>query len=196
MQKPRMWRGGASGSFVPGRRTDRPGWRQRQAAGQGLVEFALILPILLLVVFGLIDVGRLVFANSVVSQAAREGARVAAVQASWLASTDASCQSGTNLNLYAHVCPANDAALKANVLAAARGELIGFGAPSGVYLECDTAASAPTTATWTGTGCLSNPHTTGSVVSVRVVLPFNSIIPFVGSIFPASLSGSATMVIN
>jgi Flp pilus assembly protein TadG len=195
MQKPGSWSGVVGVTCVRGGRASRPGWRQRRTAGQGLVEFALIFPIFLLVLFGLIDVGRLVFANSVVSQAAREGARAAAVQASWLASTDASCKSGTNSNVYAHVCPVNDAALAANVLAAAKGELVGFGAPSGVYLECDTAGGAPTGA-WTGTTCSSNPHTTGSVVSVRVVLPFKSIIPFVGSFFPASLSGSATMVIN
>lgn len=42
---------------------------------QSLVEFALILPLLLLLIFGLIDTGRLLFQYSMVTNAAREGAR-------------------------------------------------------------------------------------------------------------------------
>jgi len=44
--------------------------------GQGLVEFALILPFLLLVVLGTFDMGRAVYTKTVISNAAREGARV------------------------------------------------------------------------------------------------------------------------
>ena len=43
--------------------------------GQALVEFALVLPIFLLLLFGLIDVGRLVYTWNALNQAAREGAR-------------------------------------------------------------------------------------------------------------------------
>jgi Flp pilus assembly protein TadG len=50
--------------------------RQR---GQGLVEFAIVIPIFFLVIFGLFDGARLVFAWNGVSQAARDVARVAAV---------------------------------------------------------------------------------------------------------------------
>lgn len=56
--------------------------RTRNAAnprGQSLVEFALILPVFVLVLVGLFDVGRAVYAFNTVSNAAREGARVAIV---------------------------------------------------------------------------------------------------------------------
>ncbi len=43
--------------------------------GQELVEFAIVLPLLLLVVFGLLDLGRLFHALITVTNAAREGAR-------------------------------------------------------------------------------------------------------------------------
>ena len=43
------------------------------------MEFALVLPIFLLIVFGVFDLGRGVFAYNTVANAAREGARVAAV---------------------------------------------------------------------------------------------------------------------
>ena len=42
---------------------------------QGIVEFALILPILLLVILGIIEMGRLLFFYSSVASASREGAR-------------------------------------------------------------------------------------------------------------------------
>ncbi|MFH5836644.1 TadE/TadG family type IV pilus assembly protein [Proteiniclasticum sp. C24MP] len=47
--------------------------------GQGLVEFALVLPILLLFLLGIIEFGWLFNARISLTSAAREGARVAAV---------------------------------------------------------------------------------------------------------------------
>jgi Flp pilus assembly protein TadG len=47
--------------------------------GAAALEFALVLPVLLIVVFGLIDFGRMLNAQLIVSDAAREGARAAAI---------------------------------------------------------------------------------------------------------------------
>lgn len=47
--------------------------------GQGLVEFALVVPILLLLLVAIVDVGWFVFAKTNLNNAAREGARVYAV---------------------------------------------------------------------------------------------------------------------
>lgn len=47
--------------------------------GQALAEFALVLPVVLLLIFGLIDLGRAVFLANSVTNAAREGARFAIV---------------------------------------------------------------------------------------------------------------------
>jgi Flp pilus assembly protein TadG len=47
----------------------------RPQAGQTAVEFALILPILVLILMGVFDFGRAFYAYSVVANAAREGAR-------------------------------------------------------------------------------------------------------------------------
>ena len=44
---------------------------------QALIEFALVSPVLLLLVFGVVDIGRAVFYFDTVNHAAREGARVA-----------------------------------------------------------------------------------------------------------------------
>ncbi|MEO1646576.1 MAG: TadE/TadG family type IV pilus assembly protein, partial [Chloroflexota bacterium] len=49
--------------------------RQKKERGQGLVEFSLILPILLLVIFGIIDYGRVLFIFSDVANSIRDGSR-------------------------------------------------------------------------------------------------------------------------
>jgi len=45
---------------------------------QALIEFALVSPVLLLLLFGVIDIGRAIFYYDTLNHAAREGARVAA----------------------------------------------------------------------------------------------------------------------
>ena len=51
--------------------------RDRQRS-QALIEFALISPVLLLLLFGIVDLGRAIFYYDTLNHAAREGARVAA----------------------------------------------------------------------------------------------------------------------
>jgi Flp pilus assembly protein TadG len=53
--------------------------RRRRSRGQALVEFALVFPIALLILFGVFDVGRLVFMYTGLTNGAREGARMAIV---------------------------------------------------------------------------------------------------------------------
>lgn len=48
---------------------------------QSLVEFALVLPILLLVLFGITEFGRAIMTKNVLHTASREGARLAVVSA-------------------------------------------------------------------------------------------------------------------
>jgi Flp pilus assembly protein TadG len=53
--------------------------QQHSDRGQAFVEFALILPVLLLIVLGIIQFGRLYNNNETITNATRAGARVAAV---------------------------------------------------------------------------------------------------------------------
>lgn len=62
----------------PARRALRRGHRGSRS-GQGLVEFALVAPLLIFVVFGTIDVGRLMYTYNAISSASREGARIVAL---------------------------------------------------------------------------------------------------------------------
>lgn len=52
---------------------------RRRDRGAAAVEFALVVPMLLLLVFGIIDFGRMLNVKITLTQAAREGARAAAV---------------------------------------------------------------------------------------------------------------------
>jgi len=57
----------------------RSGHRSERSRGQALVEFSLVIPIFLLVLMGLFDLGRAVFSYNTLTNAAREGARMAIV---------------------------------------------------------------------------------------------------------------------
>jgi Flp pilus assembly protein TadG len=165
--------------------------RTDRSAGQSLVEFALVIPVFLLVLCGVFDGARLVYMNSVLSQAAREAARVTSVEAAWVGSTDPSCNT-----VGGPVCPASFGALLANANAAANRMIAPFAdipIPS-TYMSCDVAGGAPTGA-WTSQSC--NVRSTGDVVSIRVVMRYDAITPLIGQLIPSiGLSGSATMAIN
>ena len=53
--------------------------RRRRERGQSLVEFALVIPIIVLLIASFVEIGRAVFAYNTVANAARQGARVAIV---------------------------------------------------------------------------------------------------------------------
>lgn len=55
------------------------GQLRRRSAGNAVVEFALVLPLFLLLVFGVTEFGRALSVVQVLNSAAREGARIAAV---------------------------------------------------------------------------------------------------------------------
>ena len=54
--------------------------RSRDERGSAAVEFALVLPLLLMLIFGIIDFGRMLNDKITLTEAAREGARSAALQ--------------------------------------------------------------------------------------------------------------------
>lgn len=169
---------------------------RRVRNGQSLVEFALVLPVFLLVLFGLIDVGRLVYMNSVLSQAAREGARVAAVEAGWVGSTDPSCGA-----VGGPICPANAAALQTDVAAAANRMVAPFGAIASnkVYIVCTPTGNALPSGAWTSSSPPATCNTTAAndFVSTRMLLTFAPVTPVISSIIGSvPMAGSATMVIN
>lgn len=163
---------------------------RHRSLGQGLVEFALVIPVFLLILFGIVDMGRFVFLNSVLSQAAREAARVGAVEASWVASGDAACGATGG-----PVCPANVNTLRTDMAAGANRMMSPFASipVANLYTSCD-ATTGPAGA-WTTQTCVT--RTTGSVVSVRVQVSFTPITPVIGQIVGTlQTSASASMTVN
>jgi hypothetical protein len=169
------------------------------------------LPIFFVVLFGLFDGGRLVYANSVLSQAAREGARLAAAEAGWIGLSGGACVSAESLidstHPGAHVCPPNVAAFKSDVVTAVNRMTAGVGALSAIHISCNTGSvTDPAPAgEWTdvdgGNGCddgLGNAvGAAGDLVSVRIEHIFHPVTPILSSLIGSlELSGSATMVIN
>jgi len=180
----------------------------RSSKGQALVEFALVLPVFLMMLFGIIDGGRYVFQNNVLSQAAREGARVAAAEAGWIGKTtaqDPSCVGSAALitaaNPGAHVCPATVTgatdSLQADIIAAANRMVAPFAAltSANVYFYCQPVGTTPP-ANWTNKACPAADRTPAKdVVWVRVEMSFQPITPLVQG-WTSTTSASATMVIN
>jgi Flp pilus assembly protein TadG len=78
----------------------------RGESGAAVVEFALVLPLVLILVFGIIDVGRLMFTANSLTSAVREGARFAAVQTN-----------PTSGNVYTHISAQMNAAVSPAVTA-------------------------------------------------------------------------------
>jgi Flp pilus assembly protein TadG len=164
--------------------------RRHPSRGQSLVEFALVLPVFLLMLFGLFDGARYVFVSNAISNAAREGARTAAVEASWISKGNTSCG-----KVGGPVCPADAATLRTHATTAANQEMSPFGAVTNLYISCD--ATTPPSGQWiSGTACTSS-TASGQLVSVRVTYAWAPITPIAGAIMGnLTASGSATMVIN
>lgn len=65
-----------------------PDNRKKFQAGQGLVEFVILLPILVIFIMVIFDLGRVAFVYSTIHNAAREGARYASIHHQSATTTD------------------------------------------------------------------------------------------------------------
>jgi Flp pilus assembly protein TadG len=73
--------------------------RRDSSEGQSLVEFALVVPIFVLLLVGLFDIGRAVWNYNTVANSAREAARVAVVNQDEAAIRGAAKTAGISLSL-------------------------------------------------------------------------------------------------
>jgi TadE-like protein len=163
--------------------------RSRRQRGQGLVEFAFVLPIFTVLLLGMIEVGRVVWANNAVTNAAREGARYATVHG------------GTKSN----PCPVGPPGEK-TVIPTASSDCP-FPSPSkqGVENEAMRFVIAGGTGTVVtvcyGSGCSGNTDTAGAAnargtpVTVTVTSQVSMMVSFLG-IGPFTVSSTSTMLVN
>lgn len=162
----------------------------RPGGGQALAEFALIVPILFLVVLGVIEAGRFIFHHELINHAAREGARYAIVHGS-----RSDCPSGPPPPGLTNPCDPSGANVKAAVRDAAL-DLIGIG---------DLFVFDPV---WTSRGSLNNPspgdasngnNGRGEYVTVFVDFTYDPVIrqvldvPVIPTV---TISAESTLVVN
>ncbi len=156
---------------------------RRDRRGQGLVEFALVLPVFLLILLAIFDSGKGVYSYNTLAQAAREGARLAAVETTWVGATGANCT--------APVCPATTAVLRAHIVTAANRMAVAIGPiPSAsVFFHCHSASTNPpaSVASWNDCG---SANTIGNVVTVRVTYTYQ---PIIGTFFRWATAGTLVM---
>ena len=89
----------------------RPARRAPRDRGAAAVEFALLLPLLALLVFGIVDFGRALNAQITLTQAAREGARMAALgEPNVVSSTQAAATGLSPVSVTVTSCPVGAAA--------------------------------------------------------------------------------------
>ena len=134
-----------------------------------MVEFGLILPIFLLFVFGILDLGRAVYAYHTLNNAAREGARVAVVDQTLTRIQDRAASRGVGLGV----------------------------APAQVSVDYRT-SSAPNVANsclaQVGTKV---PSPVTCTVIVRVAVPFTAATPIISTIVGTiNMAGESSMVVQ
>ena len=154
-----------------------------RSKGQALVEFAFIFPIIALLAFGFIDIGRAVFTQNILGNAAREASRVAAVNqldpvdGPWQCNSNHPVEDLNNPGWTFRGC-----ALTAGRTAGLESGDIGYtyAAPPGTNLTC------------TG-GTL----TVGCIVTVTVTANYFPITPVAGSIIgPITFHATSSMPIE
>lgn len=156
--------------------------RAPRARGQALVEFAFVFPIITLMAFGFIDIGRAVFTWNTLTNAAREAARVAAVNQLDPASGPWLCQANK---------PVED---PANPGWTIRGCAVMAGHTAGVVAANVTISyAAPPDTDITCSGTL----TVGCIASVTIVTQYVPITPVAGSVIgPITMTSTSSMPIE
>ena len=148
---------------------DRHAGSRDRTRGQALVEFSLILIPFLFLLIGIVDLGRGIYTNNAVAQAAREIARTTSVHP---------CTGG-----FPCATLGNSAETAATV--ATQSSMVpGLQAPA---ITCvDLSDGAPTAPSGVSRACRP-----GDYVRVTVSAPFTVITPFLGAIAPTTLTSTS-----
>ena len=172
---------------APNRSRSRARSRSR---GQALMEFALAAPVFLVMLFGVVDVGRIIWATTAVNSAAREAARYAIVHGGTTADPCPVGPAGPDTNpkpALSCVYSSWSAQPKQYIYDTAQGAAIGVG-PS------------PTVTACYGVGCTGNADTDdnarGNPVTVVVSSQLNLFAASLLGMSTFTVTGTSTMVVN
>ena len=158
-------------------RSPNVGRSQFRARGQTLVEFALVIPIFLLLLFALLDFGRVIYAQQTITNDAREGARKGLVAAN-----------DTTIN------QASYDKIRTAALVMAPGVAIGNSNITGHAGACTSTAADTTSAT---TCFFPNGVTCGGAspyVEVNISVPVGLITPFISNLVGGSITVTAKSI--
>lgn len=151
----------------------------RGASGQTLVEFALVIPLFVFLVLGVVDFGRAVYAYNTIANAARVGARVAAVNqlappdSTTICAADMPIQDPANPRWSTKAC----AAAAATALGVTTSDVsVAYSSPPGSGLAC------------------SSPLHIGCIASVTVTYRWSAITPVIGQIVGPIAMGSTSEI--
>jgi Flp pilus assembly protein TadG len=163
--------------------------RRHRSRGQALVEFSLVLPIFLVMMMGIVDVGRAIWAQNSLASAAREGARLAIVHG------------GTSTTL----CPIGPPATTETIPPATTPSCP-YLAPStqqikdAVIAAANAGGTGLTVTVCYGTGCSGDTSTAtnarGTPVTVAVSSRINLLTPQLLGMSGFGVSSATTMVVN
>ena len=156
--------------------------RPHRSRGQALVEFAFVFPIIALMTFAFIDLARAVWGYNTLTNAAREAARVAAVNQIDPASAPYGClankpvQSTVSPNWTFRGC----AMAAGKAIGVQSGDVtVSYAAPPGTTLECTSTLNV------------------GCIVTITITNDYSPITPVAGSLIgPISMSATSEMPIE
>jgi Flp pilus assembly protein TadG len=136
--------------------------------GSSLVETSIVMVVLLLILFGIIDFGRLMYTYAFVAQLARQGARYAIVRGSQC-SVLSNCPNVTSAQIQTYVQSLSEGAT--------------------------TASAISSTTTWACPNDQSSSENPGCTANVSVSYTFNPIFPYI-KIGSLKLTSTSQMVIS
>lgn len=140
--------------------------RRERTRGQALVEFSLVLIPFLVILMGIVDLGRGIYTYNAVAEAAREVARVTSVHP---------CTGSP--------CTLGNSAQTQSVISTQHGLVPGLAGPgASLTIQCTNISDA----NQPNTSCES-----GDFVRVTVSVPFSAATPLVGLVGPITLSSTS-----
>jgi Flp pilus assembly protein TadG len=159
-----------------------PGGRRGRSAGQALVEFAFVFPLIAFLAFAFIDIGRAAFQWNTLSAAARQAVRVAVVNqmdpasAPWNCNANKPVESVSSPNWTFRGC---GLAAGKTIGVTPADIIVSYAAPPGADLECTTALNV------------------GCVVTISITSHYVAITPLAGTLIgPLTMTATSEMPIE
>jgi Flp pilus assembly protein TadG len=164
---------------------------RRRQRGQSLVEFSIVLPLFMFMLMGIVDFGRVIWAQNSLAAAAREAARFAIVHGA-----EATCPVGPLPTDGSVTAPASSSSCpypspsKRSIRDTATAFATAGGSNVVVSVCYGTSCSGDTDAT------LTTVNTRGTSVTVTITSQLGLVTPALLGMTSFGVSGSSTMVVN